>query len=331
MAFLKGLKDIGNAVMQEVDDSTAMRLGLPATVDKVDSARAAVPVVQVPYHRCLLCGDAWITTKNAFFETKTSNFTAFRVHFWQQHGVAIMLKSTNACVRAQRRAFPDARQTQLTLFAPPTQQENLANTALRCIVENSLPISIVENEAWREMVMAAATAQTKDGKKVTPKHPLQTPRMVRRNLATAFGMILKRLKERLASVKGYSLSLDGWRSGRKNIQSLHVYALDSQGNPQAPQLIAMLPIRGSHTASHVADVIRMGLRRAGLDAGPGGPEADVDPLTRPAPKLLALTSDGASNMSATAAQLNVPWIHCCAHALNLAVQVSHTPQHGFST
>lgn len=156
-------------------------------------------------------------------------------------------------------------------------------------------------------------ASKSDAKAKPERHPLQTRRAVLRNLAVAFALILKKLRARFAGVDGVSISLDGWRSGRNNLQSLHVYCVDPHGRVQPPQLIAMLPVLGSHTADKVGEVVMQGLGRVGLSVGS---EADSS-----RPRLVAITADGASNMSATAQLLKVPFVHCCVHALNLVTQV----------
>lgn len=308
MSLLKDLNCI-----EHVSGEVASRKGYPESLQQVSSNRSKARTVTVPYWRCRLCPDnSWMTTHHAFSTAQTSNFKAFRKHIWRSHGVRILIRNRDACKRAQRK-HNNSGQMRLSFAESETLEDQIANKTIRCIVDNSLALSLVQSESFRELVMVGIPPV--DGKSTPRPHPLPTLRAVRRNLAASFGVILKKLREQMASVEGFSLSLDGWRSGRKNIQSLHVYCLSKDGNAQAAQLVAMLPIRGSHTAKHVAEVIRMGMNRAGLNGAAPSPGGSP-------PKLLALTTDGASNMSATADILKVPWIHCCAHTLNLAVQVS---------
>ena len=78
------------------------------------------------------------------------------------------------------------------------------------------------------------------------------------------------------------------------------------------RLVALSEVKGSHDGKKLADVILQGLERLWQVGNFAAHER---------PRLVALVSDGAANMIATAAQLKVPHIHCAAHVLNLCLQV----------
>lgn len=318
---MTALKQTGSAALIE-NEADAIRRHAP-TEPKVMMGNGSKDI-DFPYYRCTQCEDC-CGTEHATSALASQQHKAFRQHIWSTHGLAILTKYTEIFENRQKLELKKRNvmlgQTQLG-FAPQAvnRMEEVSNTTLGMVICCNLPFAIVENRLWRRMGLAGlpghpggSKLSRTNGRPDRPaSHPLQTRRALLRNLAVAFALILKKLKANLANVDGFSISLDGWRSGRKNLQSLHLYCVDNEGRVQPPQLIGMLPIIGSHTADKVSETVLFGLGRLGLisDDGPGN-----------RPRMVALTADGASNMGATSATLAVPFVHCCAHALNLVTQV----------
>lgn len=228
----------------------------------------------------------------------------------------------------------------MAVSSKPSKEEMLSNLVVEYVITDAQPLTVVENKRFRKLIAGAAECKETE-------LPIRSVETLKTTMALVFAWGLGQIKAKLQKASAIAISLDGWRTPRaKHVQSLHIY-YDAQHDEKenklkktgtsslevadphpairprrAPQMVlaGMLPIVSSHSASNIAEVVRMGLNRIG-----------VDTHSNDGPTLLSLTADGASNCIAAATELGIPHMHCAAHLCNLIVTVSLTSQSLWST
>ncbi|AVK77112.1 hAT family C-terminal dimerization region domain containing protein [Pandoravirus macleodensis] len=120
------------------------------------------------------------------------------------------------------------------------------------------------------------------------------------------GMV-EAMRRKIRSIDHYSLTLDSWTSpaGRPYVGiTLHgatpSFELESF-------MLGLVPVKASETAKFIAHVVEEVIQEWGIDRS----------------KIMAITSDGAKNMSAAVrSHLKVEWVYCLAHVINLCVRLT---------
>jgi hypothetical protein len=116
----------------------------------------------------------------------------------------------------------------------------------------------------------------------------------------------KEIRERIATVRYYSVSLDGWTStaGRQYL-TVTFHGISKEWRLEAFEMDLLVAVTESETGEYIAREVRDILTHWGLEER----------------CLLAATTDsGANAKNAVVSRLKVPWIFCLGHALNLAVR-----------
>lgn len=119
--------------------------------------------------------------------------------------------------------------------------------------------------------------------------------------------MVEAMRRKIRTIDHYSITLDSWTSpaGRQYIGvTLHgatpTFELESF-------MLGLVPVKASETAKFIAHVVEEVIQEWGIDRS----------------KIVAITSDGAKNMSAAVrSHLKIEWVYCLAHVINLCVRLA---------
>ena len=112
------------------------------------------------------------------------------------------------------------------------------------------------------------------------------------------------MRKKMASIQHFSFTLDSWTSlGNQQFLAITAHGITEAWHLES-FLLAMIHIDESETGKYIAQQVRLTMQRWGI--------AET--------AITALTTDSAANIKkAVIKHLHLPWVHCVAHGLNLAI------------
>lgn len=115
------------------------------------------------------------------------------------------------------------------------------------------------------------------------------------------------MKKKMDTVGHYSLTIDSWTSvATKSYVAVTLHGVSTSWELES-FLLDLVPVEESETARYLAGLVRGVLHRW---------EIDIE-------RVVAITSDGASNVKAAIAnELDIEWIYCLAHQINRSIRLA---------
>ena len=176
------------------------------------------------------------------------------------------------------------------------EQGKADSMVTKLITSKCLPLSLVDDEDFIELLAY-----------LRPQYKPPRRRTLRRELPKARERLAAAMKRKMRSIAHFSLTLDGWTStANRSYIAVTVHGVTSEWVLES-FVLEVVPVKASETAAFLAMVVREVLEDWGL-----GQE-----------RIVAVTSDGASNMKAAVTKcLKIEWIYCVAHLINRSIRLA---------
>jgi len=167
----------------------------------------------------------------------------------------------------------------------------------KLVANKCLPMSLVEDEDFIELM-----GYLRAGYK-----PPRRQKLTKVMLPAAKARLVVAMKRKMRSIAHFSLTLDAWTSAaNRSYIAVTVHGVTSEWVLES-FVLEIVPVKASETAAFLAEVVREVLQEWGL-----GNE-----------RIVAVTSDGASNMKAAVTKcLKIEWIYCVAHLVNRSIRLA---------
>jgi hypothetical protein len=182
--------------------------------------------------------------------------------------------------------------------------EKITNLIARMIAQDTLPISFVEGNGFRELMAY-----------IEPGYDVPCAKTVKKRLEGLHTASKVKVREMLQQTPSVSLTTDCWTSSAtESYMALTAHYINPQSFSMASWVLTTQQFEGRHTGVHIRDKLLEIMRDWGVED-----------------KTTIMVHDNASNMN-LASELSDKWnpLGCSAHHLNLAV--SHSLQKsGFTT
>lgn len=177
-------------------------------------------------------------------------------------------------------------------------KDNIHKKVVHFIASGSLPLSIVSLDSFRDLVQTLNPSYTPPGRKKL----LSMMRSEVNDYDDSLKDILSRSEISIA------ITCDAWSSYNANCSLLAITAHVSGRTLQERTnlILDCVPLNESHTAAYVEEKIRGSFDRLGIDMS----------------TVTYFVADGASVMRAAAANLNLKYVQCSAHVINLAARAA---------
>lgn len=181
-----------------------------------------------------------------------------------------------------------------TLSTSGNRKRDLDDALVNFIVKDSQPFSVVEDVGFKELVA-----------KLDPTYTLPTRKAVKNMVEAKYEEEKEKAKAELQGVETVSLTSDMWTSINMDAYLAVTCHFINKKDQLSMLLLGTKPFPRTHTAAHIAEEIASLMADWGL-----------------VNRVRCIVTDSASNMNATANNLNLRQNKCIAHCLNLVVKNS---------
>jgi hypothetical protein len=224
-------------------------------------------------HKCRAC--------DRTFRSATST-SSLRYHIEKQHPHLLAMEQR----RGQKRRAGDA----------PFDQARFEDLLAQAVARNGLSLRLVDDESFLRVLDYLRPGC----------RPPNRRRMSQKSLPALRKRLEQIIRERISTVKYYSLSLDGWTSqANRQYQTVVFYGITKEWSLEVFEMDLVPVTAEAETGAYIAEEVQEVLQRWGLQKE----------------CLVAATTDSGANVkNAVRAHLGVDWIFCLGHALNLAVR-----------
>ena len=220
----------------------------------------------------------------------SGNTTNLRSHVARHHD--------NVALQANVKRVDPAQQTiQEVNFsklpATSTRATKITQSVLSFICKDMRPLSVVENEGFRNMMTT-----------LEPRYTIPSRQHITDiALPKLYGQVKAKVLDSLSSAERVALTCDAWTSrATESYVTLTAHHIDDQWNLKS-HVLQTRAMRDSQTGEHIAALLNEAVTEWGLDG--------KDPV---------VVTDNASNMTVAARLAGLTHIQCFAHSLNLASQ-----------
>ncbi|XP_073701142.1 E3 SUMO-protein ligase ZBED1-like [Garra rufa] len=220
----------------------------------------------------------------------SGNTTNLRSHVARHHN--------NVALQAnEKRVDPGQRTIQEVNFsklpATSTRTTKITQSVLSFICKDMRPLSVVENEGFRNMLTT-----------LEPRYTIPSRQHITDiALPKLYGQVKATVLDSLSSAERVALTCDAWTSrATESYVTLTAHHIDDQWNLKS-HVLQTRAMRDSHTGEHIAALLTEAVTEWGLNG--------KDPV---------VVTDNASNMTVAARLAGLTHIQCFAHSLNLASQ-----------
>ncbi|XP_070410613.1 zinc finger BED domain-containing protein 4 [Nothobranchius furzeri] len=163
------------------------------------------------------------------------------------------------------------------------------------IIKDCQPLTIVENEGFRELL-----------KLIAPSYVLPSRKVIKDLVSQKYEEEKEKTKKDLQSVIAVSLTADMWTSiNMEAYLAVTCHYVDKESHELCSSVLGVPHFPQKHTAENMATVKRSLMKEWGI-----------------AGKVRCLVTDAAANMIACARMLQVRQTICIAHSINLIVRKS---------
>nr|XP_054590355.1 zinc finger BED domain-containing protein 4-like [Nothobranchius furzeri] len=200
-------------------------------------------------------------------------------------------KSTSSMLRHYR-----ARHGNDELVDTPVPNKQAVDDAVvNMIIKDCQPLTIVENEGFRELL-----------KLIAPSYVLPSRKVIKDLVSQKYEEEKEKTKKDLQSVIAVSLTADMWTSiNMEAYLAVTCHYVDKESHELCSSVLGVQHFPQKHTAENMATVKRSLMEEWGI-----------------AGKVRCLVTDAAANMIACARMLQVRQTICIAHSINLIVRKS---------
>lgn len=150
-----------------------------------------------------------------------------------------------------------------------TQACNVTNSIAYMIAKDNLPLSIVENEGFRQLV-----------KTVVPLYTLPSRKKITKLLDAKYEILKNKFIDDIQSISSFTITCDIWTDiSNKSYLDITVHYLKTE-IPLTKTTIGVIPLERNHTSKYIKDELLSVLQAFKIDSS----------------KIMAVVTDSAPNM-----------------------------------